>query len=140
MTTRWFSSVALGQNCHLLAGADDKPCRPGDDGGADWRRSPALWVHDDVRRVNPRRDRPIKFTRTGDVDRDALAPNPGRERIELQQRGRVADGDSPKSLAVQRTSTKSYCFINERTWFRIDGRTTVKPRKNVFRQRPQILK
>jgi hypothetical protein len=31
---------AVSQNRHLLAGADDKPCRPGDDGGADRRRTP----------------------------------------------------------------------------------------------------
>jgi hypothetical protein len=33
---------ALGENRYLPAGADDKPCRPGVDGTADWRYGPAV--------------------------------------------------------------------------------------------------
>ena len=32
---------AVAENGYLPAGADDKPCRPGVDGAADWRHCPA---------------------------------------------------------------------------------------------------
>jgi hypothetical protein len=91
---------ALGENRYLPAGADDKPCRPGVDGTADWRYGPAVWVHDDVHRVNPHRERPVKRAGVRDIDRYTLAPNPHRQCIKFQQLGRVADSDTLKSLAV----------------------------------------
>jgi hypothetical protein len=35
-----------------------------------------VWVHDDVHRVNPHRERPAKRAGVRDIDRYTLAPNP----------------------------------------------------------------